>query len=66
MLDYSDKYTINIMKVKYQGGFTHWEVEAFHNEKMVISGTAPTFDGVLDMAIQYGPDGWMNDDANNT
>lgn len=67
MLDYSDIYTINIIKVKYEDRFSHWEVEALHNGEVILQGTSPAFSGVLDMAIQYGPgEGWMDDDANNS
>lgn len=51
-LDYSDSITIKITKVKYLGEPSHWEFDMVNADwEDIASGTAPTFHGVVDMAV---------------
>ena len=66
----NEELVIKITKAKYNGEFSHWEVEVESDTADVfLAGTAPTIWGVLDMASEYlldqgQDDGWFKDDAN--
>ena len=71
-LDFSDQYIIKLTKVKIDGRFTHWEIDAGWTQlEGWVEGTAPSAVGALDLAIDYmyeGPDSntrWAYDDANH-
>lgn len=69
-LDYSDSMTMKITKVSYLGEPSHWEMEVLDATGHVVgSGTAPTYFGVVEMAIDIisnRADGeWKKFDANN-
>lgn len=65
--DYSDSVTIKITKVKYDGDPSHWELDISGNGLDGSGGTAPSFNGIFDMAysIVHGGDkssGWEIDE----
>lgn len=66
----NEELVIRITKTKYDGDFSHWEVDVESDTADVfLAGTAPTIWGVLDMATEYlwdegQEDGWFKDDAN--
>lgn len=70
ILEYSEKVVITITKVKSFGEPSHWEYDLDTG----AGGTAPTFYGAIDMAIQsitgdtgeYGSEhnNWVDFDAN--
>lgn len=66
-LDYSDRITLNINKVTFNGEFTHWEGDLVINNEETASCTAPDFFGVVDNLIEYLYDEkseWVKDNAN--
>lgn len=67
-LDYSDSYTINVSKVKFNGKFTHWEGDlSFSNDGWYCGVTAPTMGGVIDELLNYLYEvdyQWTKEDAN--
>lgn len=66
----NEEIIIKITKAKYDGEFSHWEVDVESNAADVfLAGTAPTIWGVMDMASEYlwdqsQEDKWFKDDAN--
>lgn len=66
-----EELIIKITKAKYEGEFSHWEVDVTSNKADVfLAGTAPTIWGVLDMASEYiwdqgQAEEWFKDDANS-
>ena len=70
-LDYSDFFTLKIIKVKDdETGASHWEVEASDSKGEVTTfGTSPSFHGALDIGVEtiteheFGQ--WIEFDANN-
>ena len=68
----NEELIIKITKAKYNGGFSHWEVDVNSNTADVfLAGTAPTIWGVLDMASEYiwdqkQTEEWFKDDANKS
>jgi hypothetical protein len=55
----TEDLNIQISKVFYDGKFAHWEIDVDSPDTPgLISGTAPTFWGVLDMVGDY-----FNDDG---
>ena len=66
----NEELVIRITKAKYDGDFSHWEVDVESDTADVfLAGTAPTIWGVLDMASEYlwdqgQEDEWFKDDAN--
>lgn len=69
-VDVSEYINIRIMKVKYNGKYTHWEVDVRSNPNTAeMSGTAPTLWGVTDMVSEHlwdiaQEDSWFQFDAN--
>lgn len=67
----NEELVIKITKAKYNGEFSHWEVDVNSNTAdVLLAGTAPTIWGVLDMASEYIWDQgqieeWFKDDAND-
>jgi hypothetical protein len=67
----NEELVIKITKAKYNGEFSHWEVDVESNSANIyLGGTAPTIWGVLDMASEYiweqgQEDGWFKDNANS-
>ena len=66
----NEELVIRITKAKYDGEFSHWEVDVNSDTAdVLLAGTAPTIWGVLDMASEYlwesGQENeWFKDDAN--
>ena len=66
----NEELVIKITKAKYDGEFSHWEVDVNSDTAdVLLAGTAPTIWGVLDMASEYlwesGQENeWFKDDAN--
>jgi hypothetical protein len=67
-LDYSDSITIKLIKVKFNGEFTHWESSVISSDNELFCDiTAPTLGGAIDEAIDYVYDmrhEWTKDDSN--
>lgn len=71
-LDYSDSVVIKITKVRYLDEPSHWEFDMVNADwEDISSGTAPTFYGVVDMAIEMASERhdlddpeWSKFDAN--
>lgn len=67
-LDYSDSFTIEVTKVKFDREFTHWEGMLYSSDgELHCEVTAPTMGGVLDEVMDYLYDRryeWTKDDAN--
>ena len=67
----NEELVIRITKAKYDGEFSHWEVDVNSDTAdVLLAGTAPTIWGVLDMASEYlwesgQENGWFKDDANS-
>ena len=67
----NEELIIRITKAKYDGEFSHWEVDVNSNAAdVLLAGTAPTIWGVLDMASEYiwdqgQTEEWFKDDANS-
>lgn len=67
----NDELIIRITKAKYDGEFSHWEVDVNSDTAdVLLAGTAPTIWGVLDMASEYlwdqgQTEEWFKDDANS-
>lgn len=67
----NEELIIRITKSKYNGNFSHWEVDVESDSVNIgLGGTAPTIWGVLDMASEYlwehgQKDGWFKDNAND-
>ncbi len=67
----NEELVIKITKAKYNGEFSHWEVDVESDTADVfLAGTAPTIWGVLDMASEYlwdqgQTEKWFKDDANS-
>lgn len=64
-LDYSDYVDIRIIKVKYMGEPSHWQVDMDDE----LGGTSPNFAGAVDIAMEiicgeYGEEEWHQFDAN--
>jgi hypothetical protein len=65
-----EELIVKITKAKYDGEFSHWEVDVTSDTAdVLLAGTAPTIWGVLDMASEYiwdqgQEDNWFKDDAN--
>lgn len=60
--------TIAISRKLFDGEPSHWEVQAELDGKEIVSGTAPTFYGALDIALDAKTDleiPEFNFDANN-
>jgi len=51
-LDFSDYVTIKITKVKDSTGPAYWQMDIDGSDGEIGGGTAPTFYGVVDMAIE--------------
>ena len=66
----NEELVIRITKAKYDGEFSHWEVDVNSDTAdVLLAGTSPTIWGVLDMASEYLWDQgqnerWFKDDAN--
>jgi hypothetical protein len=66
----NEELIIKITKAKYNGEFSHWEVDVNSDTAdVLLAGTAPTIWGVLDMATEYicesaEHEEWLKDDAN--
>jgi hypothetical protein len=52
-LDYSDKITIVITRVRFMGEPTHWEYDVEAKGDIQAGGTGPSFYHALDGAIDY-------------
>lgn len=67
-LDYSDSITIKLIKVKFNGKFTHWESSLYSSDnELFCDATAPTMGGAIDEALNYVYDmryEWTRDDSN--
>ena len=67
----NEELVIRITKAKYDGEFSHWEVDVNSDTAdVLLAGTAPTIWGVLDMASEYlwdqgQTEEWFKDDANS-
>lgn len=67
----NEELIIKITKAKYDGKFSHWEVDVNSNAAdVLLAGTAPTIWGALDMASEYiwdqgQTEEWFKDDANS-
>lgn len=67
----NEELIIKITKAKYNGEFSHWEVDVNSDTAdVLLAGTAPTIWGVLDMASEYlwdqgQTEEWFKDDANS-
>lgn len=59
-LDYSDYVTIKITKVKYYGEPSHWLVDITDPDGEIGAGTAPTFNGAMDIAHNAIYGGYKN------
>ena len=68
----NEELIIKITKAKYNGEFSHWEVDVESNTAdLSLEGTAPTIWGALNMATDYVWDvaeeeEWFKDDANKS
>lgn len=65
-LDFTDSVTIKITKVRYDGEPTTWQLNIEGQGMDGSGGTAPTFDGIFDMAysIVHGGDKSSNWEVN--
>lgn len=68
--DNRDFINIRITKKKFNGEFTHWEIDLGSSKANIgLEGTAPTIWGVVDLATEYlweqaRDNEWFADDAN--
>ena len=67
-LNKSDCITIKISKAEFAEEFSHWDCDVYYKDDEIGGGTAPTSNGIFDLAYSIAHDylghDWFKDDSN--